>query len=208
MSFAGVPSLQTPLSFFDTIPTLLNADTVTGYGARLQPQWGLYLNGQAVVIADTVVAFNYDQQWTIANYPVERGGFESYDKVNSPFRTGLRFASGGSESQRQLLLDSIVSIGDTLTLYDAVTPTEVYVGVNPGRYSYRRTSRQGLGLLVVDLELLEIREQVTGTQTQNVKDPSGYSPASGGDVQPTSADSVFGTGTSSFQTYGLTLGVM
>ena len=153
----GVPALLDPEVAFLSVVNTLTGDLFSGYGDGQPPLWGLYLGALPVVVAETVVDFAYDQQWVIADYPVERGGFESYDKVNSPFRVKIQFASGGSEASRQALLDSIAAIGDPLTLYTAVTPTAVYPSVNVESYSYHRTSRNGLGLLVVDVHLLEIR---------------------------------------------------
>lgn len=182
---AGVPPLfsQTDVAALSVNVVLLVADTFIGYSLGQIPQWGLYLNGVPVVTADTVTAFGYRQEWAIADYPVERGGFESYDKVNVPFRIHLQFASGGSEINRQILIDSIAAIGDTLTLFDAVTPEEVYVGVNVERYEYRRTATNGVGLVTVDMDVLEIREDGVTQGFQNPAVPSGFQPAPTGNVQ-------------------------
>lgn len=179
----GVPALLfgQAVSFLD--PTgILFADTFIGYGAGAPPQWGVFLNGVPVVVADTVTALGYQQNWAIADYPVERGGFESYDKVNTPFRIHIQFVSGGSEANRQELLDSIMAIGDELTLYDVITPEAVYIGVNVDHYDYRRAARNGLGLMIVDVEFLEIREEGT-TDFKNTKSPSGFAADPAGNVQ-------------------------
>lgn len=179
---AGVPSLlDTAVTFLSVVDTLTE-DTFTGYGPGQPPLWGIYDGAFPVVVADTVTDFGYQQDWTIADYPVERGGFESYDKVNSPFRIRIQFVSGGSEANRQALLDSIAAIGDLLTLFTVITPTAVYTSMNVEHYSYRRTSRNGLGLLIVDVHLLEIREE--GAQNfQNTRSPSGFLAAPVGNIQ-------------------------
>lgn len=183
----GVPALFGDVAgAFLTAIDLLTADTFTGYGIGAPPQWGLFLGGAPVILADTVTDFGYQQQWSISDYPVERGGFESYDKVNSPFRVKVQFVSGGSEDNRQALLDSIAAIGDELTLYDAISPEAVYIGVNVEGYSYRRTSRNGLGLMIVDVDLLEIREDGV-TDFKNTKSPSGYAADPSGNIQSPAA---------------------
>jgi len=183
----GVPPLlrDSTQDFGQTID-LLTFDTVIGYGTEHTPQWGLYLGGVPVIVADTVVSFEFKREWAIADYPVERGGFESYDKVNIPFQPRLQFASGGSEQNRQDLLDQISAIAGTLQLFDAVTPEVVYPSVCVQHYDYRRSARNGLGLLVIDLWLLEVRV-TAGTTGENTKDASGASPSQDGNVQP-SAD--------------------
>src|SRR6185437_3575362 len=118
----GVPDLLDVGSdaFFPANAGLLLVDNLTGYGSGQAPQWGIFQNGTPVVIADAITNFGYRQDWAVADYPVERGGFESYDKV--------------------------------------ITPEVVYIGVNVERYDYRRSATNGLGLMIVDVGLLEIRE--------------------------------------------------
>jgi hypothetical protein len=186
---AGVPPLLFPSdadSFLSFVA--LTADTFIGYGAGQPPQWGVFQNGVPVVIADTVTDFGYQQDWSISDYPVERGGFESYDKVNSPFRIRIQFVSGGDESNRQTLLDSVAAIGDTTDVYDVITPTAVYSSLNVEHYSYRRTSRNGLGLLIVDVHFLEIRED-QGNGFQNPVSPSGFGAQPTGNIQATDVPS-------------------
>lgn len=179
----GVPALlENAADYFENVGVLLSFDTYDGYGAGAPPQWGLFLNGQPVVIADTVTVFDYKQNWAIADYPVERGGFETYDKVNTPYKIHAQFVSGGNDAKRQALLDSIAAIGDPLTLYDVITPEAVYIGVNVEGYSYRRTSNNGLGLMIVDVNLLEIREEGV-TDGKNAKTPSAYTPTQTGNTE-------------------------
>lgn len=61
------------------------------------------------VFASTV-EFDFDQEWTIADYPQEQGAFQSYDKVQLPFDCRVRLACGGPTSQRQAFLNSIFAI--------------------------------------------------------------------------------------------------
>jgi hypothetical protein len=179
----GVPPLLGDVSGLFLDPTsVLSADTYIGYGNGAPPSWGLFLDGIPVVEADTVTSFAYKQDWAVADYPVERGGFESYDKVNTPYRAQIQFVAGGSEANREALLDSIAAIADELTLYDAVTPEQVYVGVNVDGYDYRRTSRNGLGLMVVNVNILEIREEGV-TDFKNTKEPSGFAASPTGNIQ-------------------------
>lgn len=179
----GVPALLGDFaSVFSTPDTMMTADTVTNYGLGAPPLWGLFLNGVPVVVADTVTRMAYKQDWAIADYPVERGGFMSYDKVNTPFLVDLQFASGGSIAKRQALLASVEAIGDTLAKFDAVTPEKIYTSVNVARYAYQRAAAQGLGLMTVDIGLLEIREEPTG-EFKAPKSPSGYAADQAGNVQ-------------------------
>lgn len=180
---AGIPPLLGDVAglFADQVAALA-ADTFVGYGAGEPPMWGVFLGGAPVVLAETVTEMGYKQDWAIADYPVERGGFESYDKVNTPFAVHMQFVSGGTEQNRQALLDSIAAIGDSLTLFDVVTPEAVYVGVNVQSYNYRRATRNGMGLMIVNVVFIEIREEGS-TDFKNAKSPSGYAASQAGNVQ-------------------------
>jgi hypothetical protein len=56
------------------------------------------------------VEFDFDQDWTIADYPQEQGAFQSYDKVQMPFECRVRLACSGPPAQRQAFLNSIFAI--------------------------------------------------------------------------------------------------
>lgn len=177
----GVPPLFR--SALAPVITLLTGDTVVGFGSNLAPVWGIYKNGQPVVRADTAASFMFKREWAVADYQIEQGGFESYDKVDLPFDARIQLVAGGSIENREAFLKSINLIAGNLELYDVVTPEEVYTSVNIQHYDFRRTSRNGVGLIVVDVWLLEIR--IIGSSGQNVKSASGASQTNDGNVSPT-----------------------
>src|SRR5258708_5580656 len=137
----GVPPLTSyaPL----TSVTLLVADALSFLASLFGPPWGIFLNGFPIISADSVVTLDYKQEWTVSDYPVEQGAFETYDKVEMPFETRIRFSAGGSEFNRFNLLQSIAAIADSVTLLDVVTPEQVYNSVTISHYDYRRTAQNG-----------------------------------------------------------------
>ena len=106
----GVPALSSFASPAAGV-VLLTADAVSLITQALYPQWGIYLNGSPILASSaqplfnlgtlinaaesllnslsfgifSVVDFAYKQDWTVSTYPVEEGGFQSYDKVQHPF---------------------------------------------------------------------------------------------------------------------------
>lgn len=177
----GVPALPGAGTFNAGI-TLLVHDLLSLFGEVLGPQWGIFSFGLPVIVADSVVTLDYKQDWTIADYPLEAGKFESYDKVNVPFNVNIRFAAGGSEVERQLLLDSVAAVAKTLDLFDVVTPEAIYTNVNINHYDYRRTAASGLGMIVVDVwcQQVQVTARAAFTNTQN---PGAAATVSGGVVQ-------------------------
>lgn len=152
-----MPSLPgAEANLFETA-ALLVADAFGLVASSAAPQWGIFLDGEAVVLADNVLSVSYRQDFEISNYPVEQGSFGSYNKVQKPFDIRIRFSRGGSVSDRQEFLDSLQSIiGDT-NLYDVVTPEATYTNVNLIHQDYDRMASKGLGLIVVDIGCQEVR---------------------------------------------------
>lgn len=152
-NFPGVPPL---LNFqFPAAPTLLLADQVdTG---QFSKRWGVFKNGRPVIQFDAFISIDYRQGWTLADFPLEQGAFQSYDKVSLPFDVRVKFAAGGSLENRAQMLSSVQAIAKTLERYEVVTPEVVYTSVNVQHYDYRRNATNGNGLLQIELWLLEVR---------------------------------------------------
>jgi hypothetical protein len=152
-------------------------------------RWGIFLDGNSVIEAESVASFEYRQEWTISNYPVEEGAFQSYDKVATPFDVRLRFSQGGSEEDRFIMLSSVEDVVNSLSLYDAVTPERTYQSVNFMHYDYKRTNENGAGMLIVEMWGTEIR--VTGKAAfSNTASPSGTAAVNAGVVQTSGPDTL------------------
>lgn len=136
-----------------------------------------------VVTADNVISFEYKQDWTVADFPIENGGFQSYNKVQNPFIARVRFSTGGSLTQRQALLNSIAAIAGTTQLFDVVTPEQIYTNVNVTHYDYKRTASEGAGLIQVDIWLAQVRINTMTTFSQTAA-PSGANQINNGVVSP------------------------
>lgn len=181
----GVPTLASYSSF---VGSLLVADTIAFITSLFRTQWGAFKNGIPVIIADNVVDLSFKQEWSISNYPIERGGFESYDKVNSPFEVRVRFSAGGILADRQDLLKSVSTVGVSLDLFDIVTPEAVYTGVNMMHFDYQRAADRGAGMIVVDTWWMEVRQTAVAAFS-NTKTPSGAGAVNGGTTPTTAATS-------------------
>ncbi len=182
----GVPAVNFS-SLVSTVTSFLTADAINVFrGANRTQQWGIYLGGTPVVLADNVVSFDYRHQWTVADYPIERGSFESYDKVRAPYDARFRFTAGGSESNRESFLNSIAAIAGTLQLFNIVTPEAVYSSATITHYDYTRTANNGLGLMIVDVWTQEIIQN-TGAGYYSAAAPQSAQVIPGGTSQATPA---------------------
>ena len=110
----------------------------------------------------------YSKETRVSDFPLERGSFASYNKVEQPANPSVTLCLTGSEKNRRTFLEAIDKAAKSTDLYSVVTPEVTYVNYSVERYSYSRRSSKGATLLIVDISLREIR-QVSAQYTQSNK---------------------------------------
>lgn len=156
------------------------------------PKWGVFTQGGAMIAqADSVKVFDYRHHWRIANYPMEQGAFQSYNKVQTPFDTTVTLIKTGTVAQRGAFLNALETAANTTNLYNVVTPEVTYTNVSIEYINYKREARNGATLLSVELGLREIRITTPATLS-NTKSPNGASRVLGGVVQSAPVQSIVG----------------
>jgi hypothetical protein len=139
---------------------LLIADEL-GVGAFFGPTWGIFAaNGTPILQADSVAGVRYARDYNVSNYPQEQGAFESYNKVQLPYQAVVTFICAAS---RYEFLQSAEMAAAMLGLVSIYTPEVNYPSANIVHYSYQRTVKQGVTLVLVDVWCTEIRS-AAGTQ--------------------------------------------
>lgn len=181
----GVPVLSAYADPPGLAFALLTEDGAGVFNSTSPIQWGLFLNGESVIVADAVATFSFKQEFSVSDYPVEDGAFASYDKVQIPQEVRFRFTSGGSQSNRQALIDSVKAIiGDTENFYTAVTPEHVIENMTATHWDYARNN--AVGLISIDVWAINIQVPSSTPNFQNTQSPSGASQQPGGSVQTSS----------------------
>lgn len=149
----------------------------------LGPQWGVFTaSGSPVLFPDTMITFDSRREFRISDYPVEKGGFESYDKVQVPADIRIKVGCDGSTTPMDLFLLQVDNAAASTDLYVVVTPDKSYVDMNITHYDSRRTREAGLGVLQVDIWFQEVRQTVQ-IQFTNTKDPTSEAQVHAGPVQ-------------------------
>jgi hypothetical protein len=132
-------------------------------------------------------SLDYSKDMATSDFPVERGSFASYNKVEKPAEPTVNLNFEGSESDRKKFLSNLDAATKSVGLYSVVTPEVSYIDYSIDRYSYKRESSNGVTLLKVTLNLKEIRqvsEQYTNRQISAVKNPTSSDATNNGKVQP------------------------
>jgi hypothetical protein len=128
--------------------------------AQSPPAWGVFDDdGNLVVTPDSVLEFTHRTRSEVSNFPVQAGSFASYNKVISPFNLVLRFAKGGTQSDRAQFLADIESLFQSIDLYTVIIPERSYANLNLEYYEVIRRGPKGAYFLTeVDLYFLQVIE--------------------------------------------------
>lgn len=152
-------------------------------------------SGSILLTPDTCRSLEYKGEQRVADYPIEQGGFSSYNKVALPFDLRLTLSCGGGDLVQQLAsgalsavdayLNSLLgtSFGQpmtrsafilaceqllaSLTLVDVVTPDRTYTSLNCVHFGYSKTKDAGAGMVHADLWFREIRQSVSANYTSD-----------------------------------------
>lgn len=186
MASNGLPALPAGVNVF-TDAVLLVADAISG-SIFAAPQWGIFLDGETVVVADNVTAFNFKKSSRISKYPQEQGAFASYNKVTVPFEPKIKFSTGGSIADKANFIASVDAISGDLNLYTVITPEVSYPSCNVIDYDYDR-NHGNAGLLEIEVWLEQV--VIAGASTfSNTASPTDAAQVNNGLVQPGSASQV------------------
>jgi hypothetical protein len=162
---------------------LATSSAAAAGSAQGTSQWGIFLNGAKVLSPDSIAGLDYRREWRLADFPLEEGAFESYDKVAMPFDVQLRVTKGGDAATRAAFLAAVEKISGTLDRYDVLTPEATYTSVSVASLAVSRNASGGNGLITVLLGLRQVR--VTATQAfLEVQAPQAADSVNGGTVQP------------------------
>jgi hypothetical protein len=149
------------------------------------------LTGNSMPVLSTV-GFDFLKEMKVSDFPVEQGGFASYNKVEMPANPTVTLAFAGSESDRTAFLAAIDAATKSTNLYNVVTPEVNYINYTIERYRYSRRAYKGATLLLVDVTLKEIRQVsasfATVSPIVNPQNTSATPQTNSGMTQPQAVD--------------------
>jgi|SRR5579863_2372715 len=213
----GVPQLVRSLLFPPSpLPTIgTEASGNLWASSNALPTWGVFQmvndttdNGDGtttttpnfvqVLDPDNVLNFTRRAEWRLPDFPLQDGGFSSYNKVTIPFELSVRMTKGGSLSDRTDFLATLEDIEGDLNLYSIVTPEVTYVDVNILRSELTRRGSEGAFYLTeVDVffrEINQVQAQYStasdaAADTSNSQNSAAVPPVNQGNVQAQAAPS-------------------
>ena len=145
-------SVKTATISSSLIPGLLNPTTK----ASSVNVTGLRLVGTYALSPDSFVDFEYKEDHKIPNYPIQNGGFQSYNKIALPYEIKLTIAQGNSNYIATLLME-IQALVDDVQILSIVTPDKIYPSVNLIHFDYKKQATNGAVLLIANLTFQEVK---------------------------------------------------
>lgn len=207
----GVPSIPRSPRFPSSTAIGLGIVQGTLWRVLQQPtKWGVFDSqgnaladpgkfgkvGEAVGLGSSLStnAVDYQKEMRVSDFPLEKGGFANYNKVELPATPSVTLVLGGSEADRSAFLDAVDAATKSTETFSVVTPEVTYINYTIERYNYQRRNTRGAYVLIVELLLKEIREvsaqysQVTKQQISVPKDVGASPKVDGGKVQARKPD--------------------
>lgn len=149
---------------------------------------------ETIGIAGTLstVSVDYAKETRVSDFPLERGSFAAYNKVELPASPIVPLCWTGNENTRKEFLNQLDAACKSTDLYNVVTPEKTYLNYSIERYDYHRGATSGTTMLTVWLYLKEIRQVSAtfsvSTQISAPRDPAATPTADAGKVQPKAPD--------------------
>ena len=184
----GVPAvLRSAATIADTVTLgyLGISDKLSDIIGTEPVKWGVFdSNGGSIADYDTFMSNDYQNDSKISQYPVELGGFVSYNKVETPFDVSVILVCGGGEDRRAAFQVAIEAARKSLQLYSVFTPDRTYTQVNFTTIAVRRSLEDGAYMIKALLSGVEVRQRAQS------KFSSPTSPSSAGQIDQGQVQSV------------------
>jgi hypothetical protein len=190
----GVPSVPRSGAALSTVTSLGPIQSVLNNSLQTVQQWGIYPVGSAIQLgassdANAVLStnrFGYIKEMHVSDFPIEEGGFASFNKVEMPGQPEVTLILDGTLEDRAAFFTALDAAVKSTALYNVVTPEAQYLNCTLEKYRYQRTNERGANLIAVEIPLKEIRPvtfAVVTTQINIPQAPSAFAQKSGGVVQ-------------------------
>lgn len=107
----------------------------------------------------------------VTSYPVENGAFATYNKVQDPSLHRVTLAKQGSNTEFAAIIAKLDEYKVAAKKLHIATPSTLYAPATLESYNFKHTQESGAGLLIVELELVEVCEVETSVTTTVITKP-------------------------------------
>lgn len=122
-------------------------------------------DGQTAVSMTSFIDIDLRNEGQALSYPVEKGSFTDFNKVQGPLEIRATLGKQGDPSEIEDLLNRLNEFQREAVKLAVATPDTLYGSMTLESYSYKRTSESNATMLTVELTLKEVREVETQVKT-------------------------------------------
>lgn len=143
--------------------TTLNAESGASYVYDVymsDTQEGIF---GADITPDSVLEMSFQAESEATSEPIEKGGFASFYKTNSPETVSLVFSFSADDARQNNALDKIRERKENYDLISILTPSHLYENMTIVSYSYNRTNTDGMTMLVLQVDFQQIKQVAVNT---------------------------------------------
>lgn len=115
------------------------------------------------ITPDSVLEMSFQAESEATSEPIEKGGFASFYKTNSPETVSLVFSFSADDARQNTALDKIRERKENYDLISILTPTHLYENMTILSYSYNRTNTDGMTMLVLQVDFQQIKQVAVNT---------------------------------------------
>ena len=149
--------------------TTLNAESGASYVYDVymsDTQEGIF---GADITPDSVLEMSFQAESEATSEPIEKGGFATFYKTNSPETVSLVFSFSADDARQNNALDKIRERKENYDLISILTPTHLYENMTIVSYSYNRTNTDGMTMLVLQVDFQQIKQVAVNTGVAEFK---------------------------------------
>ena len=137
----------------------------------------------ADITPDSVLEMSFQSESEATSEPIEKGGFASFYKTNSPETVSLVFSFSSDDAKQNNALDKIKERKENYDLISILTPTHLYENMTILSYSYNRTNTDGMTMLVLQVDFQQIKQVAVNTGVAQYKNVTSASKKNTGKKQ-------------------------
>lgn len=137
-------------------------------------QWAIYSSGTSddAITPDSVGELDFRGESRVCNYPLERGAFASYNKVQTPYGLRLQLVCDGNLMSPDDFLRQLSYMLNSTETYDVSTPHGFYESLTVAQMDYKKTASNGASMVIADVMFEEVREVASATYTASGSSPT------------------------------------
>lgn len=114
--------------------------------------------GNSILPVYSVLSVDVTMDGKAVSDPIEEGSFTTYNKTTSPISIDMEISFQGDKASLQEAVTKAKELKESVNTFSIVTPDYEFENMTLERLSYNMRVENGLGVLVVSLSCVEVKE--------------------------------------------------